>query len=243
MIRNVVFDIGGVLVRLRYQPFIDYLASAGIDMTDLPAWLERVDLAAHERGEITGEELLGRVAAMAARPLDPGELRGRWLDMFDRAQEMFELASGLMGEYRVFLLSNIGDMHWRHLDALYGLEALTHGVLASFRVGAVKPSAAIYREAERRFELEPAATVLHGSGTPGLSYRPGGRPSEQRLYYLVRNRWIVIGKCYATRTLVLLAPALLFYELMQLTWLLRQGQGRVWWRALREITRQRRSIF
>ena len=26
LIRNVVFDIGGVLVRLRYQPFIDYLA-------------------------------------------------------------------------------------------------------------------------------------------------------------------------------------------------------------------------
>ena len=27
MIRNVVFDIGGVLLRLRYQPFIDYLAA------------------------------------------------------------------------------------------------------------------------------------------------------------------------------------------------------------------------
>jgi len=169
MIRNVVFDIGGVLVRLRYQPFIDYLASAGIDMTDLPAWLERVDLAAHERGEITGEELLGRVAAMADQPLDPGALRAHWLDMFDRAQEMFDLASGLMGEYRVFLLSNIGDMHWRHLDALYGLEALTHGVLASFRVGAVKPSAAIYREAERRFELEPAATVFVDDLPPNVA--------------------------------------------------------------------------
>ena len=70
MIRNVVFDVGGVLVRLRYQPFIDYLASAGVDMTDLPAWLERVDLSAHERGEITGDELLGRVAAIARRVSD-----------------------------------------------------------------------------------------------------------------------------------------------------------------------------
>ncbi|MDQ1342562.1 MAG: hypothetical protein QG571_1180, partial [Pseudomonadota bacterium] len=25
MIRNVVFDVGGVLLRLRYQPFIEYL--------------------------------------------------------------------------------------------------------------------------------------------------------------------------------------------------------------------------
>jgi hypothetical protein len=43
--------------------------------------------------------------------------------------------------------------------------------------------------------------------------------------------------------LILLAPALLFYELMQLAWLVRQGRGRVWWRALREFTRQRRRIF
>jgi FMN phosphatase YigB (HAD superfamily) len=160
VIRNVVFDVGGVLVRLRYQSFIAYLADAGIDLSDLPAWLARVDLAAHERGEITGEALLARIAAMAREPLDPQELEARWLDMFDRAHEMFDLASGLMGEYRVYLLSNVGDLHWRHLDAQYGLDALTHGTIASFRVGAVKPSAAIYHEAERRFDLDPGATVF-----------------------------------------------------------------------------------
>ena len=160
MIRNVVFDIGGVLLRLRYQSFIGYLAGAGIDMTNLPKWLEQVDLAAHERGEIGGDQLLERIAAMARRPLDPAELRARWLDMFDQAHEMFDLAEGLKGEYRVLLLSNIGDLHWAHLNARYGFERLAHGVVASFRVGAIKPSAAIYREAERMFGLEPAATVF-----------------------------------------------------------------------------------
>lgn len=167
--RNVVFDVGGVLVALRYQPFIDYLAAAGIDMTDLPRWLTRVDLAAHERGEITGDELLGRVASMAARSLDPEELRGRWLDMFDRVHEMFDLAAGLMDEYRVYLLSNVGDMHWSHLDARYGLESLTHGVVTSFRVGAVKPFAAIYREAERRLGLDPEATVFVDDLAPNVA--------------------------------------------------------------------------
>ncbi len=169
MIRNVVFDIGGVLLRLRYQPFIEYLAGAGIDMTNLPKWLEQVDLAAHERGEIGGEELLGRIAAMARRPLDPAELRGRWLDMFDRAHEMFDLAEGLKDQYRVFLLSNIGDLHWAHLNARYGFEGLTHGVVASFRVGAIKPSAAIYRATERMFGLEPAATVFIDDLPPNVA--------------------------------------------------------------------------
>ena len=160
MIRNVVFDIGGVLVRLRYQPFIRYLSDAGVDLTDLPAWLATIDLEAHERGDLTGHELLGRVAASAQRPLDPADLARRWLDMFDRSGEMFDLANGLMDEYRVYLLSNIGDLHWAHLDAAYGISTVGHGAIASFRVGAVKPSAAIYRETERRFNLDPAATVF-----------------------------------------------------------------------------------
>ncbi len=169
MIRNVVFDVGGVMVRLRYRTFIDYLGAAGIDMSDLPRWLERVDLAAHERGELPAAELLGRIAAMASRPLDPVELEQRWLDMFDRADEMFELATGLMASYRVYLLSNVGDLHWRHLDRRYGLERLTHGVVASFRVGAVKPDPAIYREAERRLGLEPAATVFVDDLAPNVA--------------------------------------------------------------------------
>jgi FMN phosphatase YigB (HAD superfamily) len=126
-----------VLVRLRYRPFIEYLQAAGIDMSDLTSWLEQVDLAGHERGEHGGEELLGRIAAMAQRPLDPDELRARWLDMFERWHEMCDLAQGLKEQYRVFLLSNIGDLHWDHLDRQYGLERLAHGVLASYRVGAV----------------------------------------------------------------------------------------------------------
>lgn len=160
MIRNVVFDVGGVLVRLRYQPFVRYLQDAGVDLADLPGWLASIDLDAHERGEISGEELLGRVAASAAKRLDPDELGRRWLDMFERTDEMFELANGLMREYRVYLLSNVGDLHWRYLDEQYGIAGVGHGAIASFRVGAVKPSADIYREAERRFGLDPAATVF-----------------------------------------------------------------------------------
>ena len=160
MIRNVVFDVGGVLVRLRYQPFVHYLSAAGVDLTDLPAWLVNVDLDAHERGEMSGRELLDRIAASAPRPLDPRELERRWLDMFDRSAEMIDLANGLMDGYRVYLLSNVGDLHWAHLDASWGIASVGHGALASFRVGATKPSEAIYREAERRFDLDPAVTVF-----------------------------------------------------------------------------------
>jgi FMN phosphatase YigB (HAD superfamily) len=160
MIRNVVFDVGNVLVKLHYQPFMGYLVKSGIDMSDLQGWLKAIDLEGHERGELSGEALLGRIAGMAARPIDPAELRVQWLSMFERWDEMFALASGLTTEYRVYLLSNIGDLHWQHLDGLYGLDSLVHGACASFRVGAVKPHADIYRKAEAMFDLDPAVTVF-----------------------------------------------------------------------------------
>jgi FMN phosphatase YigB (HAD superfamily) len=169
MIRNVVFDVGGVLVRLHYQQLVRYLGAAGIDMSDLPAWLATIDLYAHERGEISGEQMLDRIAAQATQPLDRADLTRRWLAMFERWDEMFDLAHGLMDDYRVYLLSNVGDMHWAYLDEHYGVDQLVHGSLASFRVGAVKPSAEIYRKAERMFDLEPAATVFIDDLSPNVA--------------------------------------------------------------------------
>jgi hypothetical protein len=91
--------------------------------------------------------------------------------------------------------------------------------------------------------VQPQAQVLHGTGTPGLSYRPGQATNEQRLYYLVLNRWIVISKCYATKTIAILFPALLAFEIMQFAWLLSRGSIRIWSRAIRAYWHSRKSVF
>jgi GT2 family glycosyltransferase len=91
--------------------------------------------------------------------------------------------------------------------------------------------------------VQPAATVRHGSGTAGLSYRPGQRPAEARLFYLTLNRWLVVLRCYAVRTLVLLSPALLVVEVMQVIWLTSEGRAAVWWRAVRALLARRRWVL
>jgi len=85
--------------------------------------------------------------------------------------------------------------------------------------------------------IEPRAIVRHGEGTSGLSYRPGHAISSRRMYYLIRNRWLIIGKSYALRTLVLLSPVLLLYEVFQLLGLIRKGWLREWWQALSSVLR------
>jgi hypothetical protein len=83
--------------------------------------------------------------------------------------------------------------------------------------------------------VEPRAMVEHDEGTPDLSYRPGRAVAARRIFCLVRNRWFVIGKCYAPRTLLVLSPVLLAYELVQLLGLASKGWIGEWWRAVRSL--------
>jgi GT2 family glycosyltransferase len=90
--------------------------------------------------------------------------------------------------------------------------------------------------------IEPKARVRHGSGTPGLSYRPGRTPEARRMFYLTLNRWIVIRKCYSLKTFVLLSPALTIFELMQLAWLASQGHLCVWVKACKSYVERRTTL-
>jgi HAD superfamily hydrolase (TIGR01509 family) len=161
LIRNIVFDIGWVLVRLNYRPLLDFLHAHGALLADRDAVMTRIRLQDHETGQLPGHGLLERLRGLTrtgAASLE--ELRAKWLDMFELEATMVELAHRLSERHRVFLLSNIGDLHWAHLAREYRLHAIGHGALPSYIAGVMKPHPGIYAEAERRFALEPSATVF-----------------------------------------------------------------------------------
>jgi FMN phosphatase YigB (HAD superfamily) len=160
-IRNIVFDIGWVLVRLNYRPLLDFLQAHGAQLADRDAVMARIRLEDHETGQLPGHGLLERLRELTtSQSASLEQLRLRWLDMFELEPAMVELAHRLSERYRVFLLSNIGDLHWAHLAREYRLHSIGHGALPSYVAGVMKPHAGIYAEAERRFALEPAATVF-----------------------------------------------------------------------------------
>jgi 2-haloacid dehalogenase len=159
-IASIVFDIGWVLVHLDYTPLTQYLREHGADVEHMGDVVARIDLERHETGQVPGEELLGNLAQLGSRPMDVGALRQRWLDMFELQVPMVGLARRLAERYRVHLLSNVGDLHWVHLSREFGLHRIGHGCLPSFVAGVMKPDPGIYAEAERRFGLDPRATVF-----------------------------------------------------------------------------------
>ena len=89
----------------------------------------------------------------------------------------------------------------------------------------------------------PHATVLHGSGTEGLSYRPGKAVSATRMYCLIRNRWWIMFRYFSLRTLILLAPVLLVFELLQLIGVSFKGWGREWLRAFVDTSKHLSVLY
>ena len=159
-IRNVVFDIGWVLVRMNYRPLLDFLGQHGSRALDRDTVMHSIRLQDHETGRLAGRGLLERIAALANVPVALYEVQAKWLDMFELDTAMVDLAHRLSEHHRVYLLSNIGDLHWSHLSREYRLHGIGHGALLSYLAGVMKPDAGIYGEAERRFALAPAATVF-----------------------------------------------------------------------------------
>jgi HAD superfamily hydrolase (TIGR01509 family) len=160
LIRNVVFDIGQVFLRLDHRPFLGLLSANGVDASNLDALLERISFNDHETGKLHGSAMLERFAGLAAAPISVVDLHAKWVDMFELQPLMVDLAHRLSERYRVYLLSNIGDLHWAHISREYRLHQIGHGALLSYLAGVMKPHEGIYVEAERRFALEPAATVF-----------------------------------------------------------------------------------
>jgi HAD superfamily hydrolase (TIGR01509 family) len=157
---TVVFDVGHVLVDADYAPFLRLLAEHGADFPSMDAFCDAVDLDAHEAGEVGPEEFLWAIQALVRRPVPRDRLVQEWNAMYRPVAELLDAARRLKATHRVYLLSNMGELHWAHLEQLLDVPGIAHGALPSWSVRCMKPAPAIYAEAERRFGLAPAQTVF-----------------------------------------------------------------------------------
>jgi HAD superfamily hydrolase (TIGR01509 family) len=160
LIRHVIFDVGRVLVSLDYGQLLELAPRPDGAAPDVERIAARIGLAEHESGRLDGRHLLENIVALAGGQISVEAARAAWNGIFELQPRMIDLAIRLSERYRVYLLSNVGELHWTHLTQTYGLDRIGHGALTSFEAGVMKPHAGIYRQAEQRFGLEPATTVF-----------------------------------------------------------------------------------
>ncbi|MBW6509803.1 MAG: HAD family phosphatase [Desulfuromonadales bacterium] len=159
-VNYIVFDLGKVLIDYSYVDFFALLREHGVQAAKVEDFLLQAGLHDYEHGYLACDDFLAGMNSLLARPLAQEQLRQAWNGLFAPIPEMLELAAELKNHYPVYLLSNIGKLHWDFLSATYALDAYCHDRLASFEAGAMKPAATIYHAAQQRFALEPAYTLF-----------------------------------------------------------------------------------
>ncbi len=163
MIRNVIFDVGKVLVEwepveaMRRLGMDENTARAVADATvNTPDWDES------DRGLLSPEELLSRFIGKA--PDYEKEIRLFW-EHIDTAIYQFDYVKEWMRRlknngYRLYILSNYGEWTYHHTQEALSFLADVDGAMFSYQVKQIKPEPEIYQSLLKKFDLKPSECVF-----------------------------------------------------------------------------------
>lgn len=158
-VRNVVFDIGRVLIDFSFSPFLDFLRSNGVSW-DLETFSEITNYPAYEDGTIGTGQYFSTLRSLINAPISEELLRERFDRIFSPLDGMPELALRLRRNFRVFALSNTNESHYQYVYRNFPLSEMVEKTIASFHVGARKPDPRIFKLAAAELKINPAESVF-----------------------------------------------------------------------------------
>lgn len=168
MIKNIIFDMGNVLIKFDKKSFLEAVNVSPEDN----ALLERevyvsVEWAMMDRGTLTEKEAAERMCARLPERLH--EKVHQLVDEWDRPilpmSGMAELAGELKAKgYRLFLLSNASYRQHEYWPEIPGSEYF-EDTLISADVKLVKPQPEIYLMALHKFNAKPEESVFIDDAT------------------------------------------------------------------------------
>ena len=154
-IRNIVFDLGGVLVDLDFKAAINGLQKAGFANVkeQLQAFDREGIFQKFELGEMTAEEFRTAIRENSTVELTDEEVDALWNAMLlEVPREKLELILHLRGKYMVYLLSNTNSIHWDYVckNAFnyrgFRVNDYFEETFLSYEMHLAKPDKAIYEK-------------------------------------------------------------------------------------------------
>jgi FMN phosphatase YigB (HAD superfamily) len=158
MIKAVIFDLGKVIIPFDFKRGYQGLEQVcGYPAAEIPRRLATTDLVQRfESGLIEPKDFVEQLSRMLDLRVDYDQFCQIWSSIFLPDPLIPEsLLEGLSKRYRLMLLSNTNAIHFGMLEQSYPLLRHFHDLVLSYRVRAMKPSPAIFREAITRAECLP----------------------------------------------------------------------------------------
>jgi len=138
--RTVLLDMGGVLVELGGErPFLEMIGGDVSAEEMWRRWLASPSVRAHETGRMETLVFAEEAVREFSLSVGPAEFLAHFTGWLNGP---FEGAHGLLdelaGHHRTAILTNISAVHWPIAEG-YGLFEKVERVVASYRIGAIKP--------------------------------------------------------------------------------------------------------
>ncbi|MBW6499564.1 MAG: HAD family phosphatase [Bacteroidales bacterium] len=169
-IRNIIFDLGGVLYNIDQRLSLEALKNLGLNDLDrflLEAGREQV-FERFDRGEISPIDFRQKLRKLSGLDVSDEQIDAAWNAMLlDFPEYRIDLLEGLRGHYRLFLLSNTNAIHYphyqRYMQQTFGVDGLDHlfeKTYLSHQLGMRKPDAEVYIHILKENELLPEETLF-----------------------------------------------------------------------------------
>ena len=168
-IKNIVFDLGGVLIDLDFKSAINGLQKAGF--TNVKEQLQAFDnegiFQKFELGEISADEFRASIRENSNVSLTDEEVDALWnLMLLEIPREKLELILDLRSKYMVYLLSNTNSIHWDYVckNAFnyrgFRVNDYFEKTFLSFEMHLAKPDKAIFEKLLYDANLLPEETLF-----------------------------------------------------------------------------------
>jgi glucose-1-phosphatase len=168
-IRNIIFDLGAVLLDIDFS--LTRQAFQDLGWAEFNASMTTVHrnplLADYETGKLDNAQFLEGIRKQSGLPLSDGQITDAWNALIlDFPEERLELLERLKGRYRLFLLSNTNSFHYdafqQRLRARRGheLECFFERTYYSHLSGMRKPHAKFFELVLKENNLAPEQTLF-----------------------------------------------------------------------------------
>lgn len=132
-IKNIIFDLGAVILNIDYELTINAFKKLGIEnINEIYSKLKQNDLFDQfETGKIVAEEFRGQLIKHSKQLISAQQIDFAWNALLlDLPKERLELLAKLGKKYRLFLLSNTNEIHLKEFKGIihreYGFADLSH---------------------------------------------------------------------------------------------------------------------
>ncbi len=168
--KNIIFDLGGVILNIDYSLTVDEFIELGIiDFQKLFSQAKQnrfFDLM--DRGTVSSDDFRSEINKHLKSPIENYRIDEAWNAMLlDLPKERLDLLKRLKSTHRFFLLSNTNEIHinafHQYLENDFGipdLSAYFEKVYLSYKVGMRKPDAEIFKLVLEENNLQPHETLF-----------------------------------------------------------------------------------